>query len=408
MIKIDKIKNFLLSLYMILYILYPKIYGINTILIFLISLYFLICIKYIKLRKGTYIFILLILLFYFIPSINYKNYTSAIINFLTVIVKISPLLIFIQEINLPKESSIYYEKNGRLIKKILLTLLIYIIIINLYNLNINPYFARNMANYNYDIPGVTGLSLFSGGGYFIVYAFIFLILFIVQKYIFFKEKKNFTFIFLFFIFSLIFLIKANFATAFILTMISIVVIIFFNNLHKINIIYSILLILSLIVILNYSFFLREITKLLPSDSIITIRINDMLEDSETSTVSERAYFLENSIKSIKEKPIIGIASQNNYNYNLMKEKIGLHTEWIDYMAQYGLIIGFVYVVFVSIAFTKMVHFVPNKSMKSFYISSAVSTMILGFLNPVTNTGIYLMLFLVIPILDGGFVNEKNI
>ncbi len=401
MLKLSKARIFFLVVYIVFTLLYPKVYYFDYISLFLVAFYFFFDIKNIKISKTLFIYFILILLFYFLPSIMYSSFKSSIVNFFGFFVRISPILIGINELNHFDDLNIisYYKK----ISNIIIFVLLYIFIINIYYLGLNPYFARIMANYTYNVPGVSGCAIASGGGYFAVYGSIFLICYLFKKAIFYK-KKNFVYVILL-ILNFVFILKANFATAFIMMIFTILIFLFVQNFKKKKIFSFVIIIFSMFALVNYKNIAFVITDHLPKDSIISIRLNDAINNSEDSTFGERIDLMQKSFKTISENFLFGISAQYNHDYTKLISKIGLHTEWVDFFARYGVCIALLYFAFIVKAFKILIKSGVDNEL---FITYFITTIFLGFLNPLLNSGCFFFIFLIIPILIVGGRNEKTL
>lgn len=403
MIKLNKIRIFFLTLYMVFYMLYPKIYLFNFISLILIIGYFFCDIKNIKKFKRCIPYIVIILIFYFIPSLYYGAGKSSILNFIDFFVRISPIIIGINELDyLKQESNISSYKKMRII---IIILIIFISVVNIYYLNINPYFARTMANYNYNVPGLSTIGTFSGGGYFIVYGFIFIMCYLFESIFINKNNRNKILYITLMIIISVCIVKANFATAFVMVVASILILLFVENLKKKGIISLALLVIATLSIIHYKDLASFVVDKLPSDSIISIRLQGAVNNSDDSTAYERFKLMQKSINTIKSDFLFGISAKNNHDYYKISSKAGLHTEWLDFFARYGVVLALTYYIFIYKAFKKII---LSNIDKKLFISSLISIILLGFLNPISNAGCYLIIFIVIPILIKGGEYEKNI
>lgn len=403
MIKLNKIRIFFLTLYIFFYMLYPKIYLFNFISLILIFGYFFGNISNIKKAKICIPYIFVILIFYFIPSLYYGASKSSIFNFIDFFVRISPIIIGLNEINyLKQESNLSSYKKIRIM---ILMLIIFVSIVNIYYLNINPYFARIMANYNYNVPGLSTIGTFSGGGYFIIYGFIFIICYLFKRIFIDKNQKNKLLYVILMIIVFICVVKANFATAFVMSIASVLILLFVENFRKRGFISLALLVIVIVSVINYKDLINFAVDNLPPNSIISIRLQDAISNNNDSTAYERFELMQNSVKIIKSDFLFGISAKNNHNYYKMSSKAGLHTEWLDFFARYGVVLAVVYYIFIYSAFKKII---SSNIDRKLFISSLISIILLGFLNPISNAGCYFIIFIVIPILIKGEEHEKDI
>lgn len=404
------LREMILMIYIVLNIACMKIYYSNSILLVLFFSYLILSIKRIKISKKATAVIVLILIAYFIPSLIFGQFTNGIKMFCKIICIISPILIYYIESKFFHDENTY-EKFHKY-KSIFVLELICFFAINMYFLNSNPYFARNMANYNYDIPGVSGLALFSGGGYYIIYGLLFFSIYLLNNCHYEKNVLNKIIFLISYILICIWIFKSNFATAFILLIIGAIIYIITVGTKKTKIFNIILGIIIIICGFNYDAIILNISQLFPSDSIIYIRINDAVNHSDTSTFSERLQLMEKSFESIKDNYLFGLSHKYGYNYNELKAYVGLHTEWIDFIAKYGIIMFAIYVYILARAFKEIMNNYKNTNYYNVFLTSAILLTILGFLNPISNTGSYFIIFQIIPIFIGGrgecIRHEKNV
>lgn len=405
MVKIANFRLFILTLYIVFYLLYPKIYLFNYIILFLTVIYFVLSIYRIKEYKNIFFYLIPIIAFYFIPAIYYNSLYSAIINFADFIVRISPILIGLNEMKYYSELS--NIKKYISIKKIIIILVVFISIINIYYLNNNPYFARIMANYSYNVPGISFWGTISGGGYFAVYGFVFLICYLFNS-VFIEpneNKKSRMINIILLVIAILFMIKANFATAFVMMITSILLLILTENINKKSPISILLIIMVILSVIHYKDLANVAIKNLPQGSIISIRLKDAINNNGDSTTFERFELMKKSVNTIKTNFVFGISAEHNYNYNNMSSIAGLHTEWLDFFVKYGVFLSIEYYLFIYKSFRCIIKSQKNKRL---FISLFISAVLLGCFNPILNGGCFLMVFLIIPIMSLGEKNEKNI
>ncbi|MGN1000559.1 MAG: O-antigen ligase family protein [Bacilli bacterium] len=398
------LRKTMLFIYIVLSLLGMKIYYSNLILSTIFLIYMILSFDKVKINKTVVILILITTFCFVIPSFFYGNLFESFKMLCQMIIVISPILIY--NIELEGQNNIIAISKDSLLCNIIKLLLFLLCFINVIYLTKNPYFARNMANYNYNVPGVHGIALFSGGGYYLIYGLIFLSLYLLN-YIFTTQKVFFKclgIVMYFFVGFVIF--KANFATSFILYIVGAIIFMFLKNLKKKKLFNIIILLIALLGILNYQKIFSSLSQIFPKNSIIYIRINDAINNSEESTYNERLLLVKRSISAIKDKPIFGNSHKYRYNYNLMKESMGLHTEWLDVFAKYGIFIFIEYIVIIFYSFKRLLNDFKNTKYYNLFLSSFFLLLILGFLNPISNTSVYVFIYLVLPILcNGGKTNE---
>lgn len=401
--KISLNKTFLI-LYIIIYLLHMKIYYANYILLITFALYLLFSLKKIIIKPKYFIIIGIFSFAYLLPSLLSGNLYIGLKNILNIILYLSPLIIYIIESKSIGKDNFY----TKVIPKIISLVLIYIFIVSYIFLSKDPYFARIMANHNYNIPGIDGIGLVTGGGYFIIYGLIFLsILFLSRIRNNTNSSQKLKNIILYILTGLL-IFKANFATAFILFMLATVIYIFINSYKKFKFFNILLSIIAIFLAVNYQYVFSVITEFIPEDSIIYIRLNDAVNDTENSTFSERFMLMKRSIATIKDNFFFGISHKYKYNYDLMKSEAGLHTEWIDVLAKYGIIVFLLYAYIIYKVLKNIILKYKNTQYYHVFLTSAIMLAILGFLNPISNTGCLGIIFVVMPLLMGEIKNEKEV
>lgn len=361
--------------------------------------------------KGTinkkYMYLLLAILVYIPMCIINTDILSAIKGFLPILNLVVPILIYDSLIS----KSINNNENMKNIKNLFIVLLVYTISITWYYLSTDIYFARNLANHNeLSTSTYTGLAVASGGGYVLVYGLAIIpviVLALLKKN---KNTKKQKFLYVSIILLLLmFIIKANFATAFILIVASLILgVLKFNKKNKVILI-SFLILITIIGLLNIQIILEYTVKILPDNSIISIRLNEILEYTEASgnvdtdtSFYGRIMLLNKSFNSIIKKPL-GIAYTNNFNYVSMQDELGLHNEWIDLIGKYGIIVGGLVLLFVATSLNQFrKDFKESKYSYEINITIGIIT-VLGFLNPINATTILLLEFVFIPCL----ISNKN-
>lgn len=213
-----------------------------------------------------------------------------------------------------------------------------------------------------------------------------------------------------------FIIKSNFATAFIFMILGILLSITNFNKKKRMIVSVILIGLALITLFNLDTVIDIITDMLPNDSIIAIRLNEITEFGsqddigQSSSFDSRIDLLKKSIESVIANPL-GVGYSSNFDYDKIVNTLGLHNEWIDLVGKYGIVVGGLTIYFIISSLIQL-----YKDMKFSNCSHEIKVSIgiiilLGFFNPIATTSIFLIEFVLVPcllknVLEGK--NEKNI
>lgn len=400
----NKIKNFLLILYSILLLINMKIYYNRYILTMVFFMYLIVALKNIKVKKGLWlIWLTLFLMIYLISSIFNDALSPSIKLLLQMITTFSPIIIF------------YLEKDNFKNKKILTSFVIvtiYLFLINMYYLSTDIYFARMMANYEYNIPNYSGLALFSGGGYYYIYGVILIAILALNNAIDCTKPMKKIFFFLAYFLLVYLVIKSNFATAFLMLLIGSMILLYFKTLKKFK--HKILITFLLITVIVILFALYEeiilyLISILPKDSIISIRLIGMVDDSDSSTFFERMDLMAKSFATIEDYFFFGKAAYYRYDYNAMANEMGLHTEWIDFIAKHGIFISIIFFSFLYKSFKTLYNKYKTTNYSPVIITGIIVLILLGFLNPISNTSCFLMLFTILPVfIERSIINDKTI
>ncbi|MGM0877158.1 MAG: O-antigen ligase family protein [Bacillota bacterium] len=304
------------------------------------------------------------------------------------------------------------KKNAMFLLKVMTPILLYTVVATLYYLFSNPYIARYMANFdpsrgidasmgiNVDLPTAIG------GGYILIYGvfllppvFLFLAKSILKKPLARLCSLGIA------AFLLYFIIKSGFATAFILSIAGCTLT--FLLLNKQKLISRVIIILSVfwvsLIFLNeevLSEIIHSITNLLPYDSIIAVRLNEIVPalyaSANDSSFSNRLHGLEKSWTAFIENPFLGVGYKVGFDYMSVAAFTGLHTEWLDMLAQYGLFLGVPLLLFIGITFNELIKLFIGTSMEQVIKLVVVIIFLVGFLNPILNTSIFIIALLFIP------------
>lgn len=127
-------------------------------------------------------------------------------------------------------------------------------------------------------------------------------------------------------------------------------------------------------------------------AIANILSGDM---THIDTLSRRFMLANWSLVSFKNNPIFGI-NWKNHTYG----KIGCHMQWADDLGRYGIIGN----IFIIINYFMLAKYTINNTDKCFVKNSLVTVwimfFILGFLNPCLSATNLMMMFVVIPSIEG--------
>ncbi|OMD89411.1 O-antigen ligase family protein [Paenibacillus odorifer] len=300
-------------------------------------------------------------------------------------------------------------QNSKLIIKVMTPVLIYTVFVTLYYLNSNPYVARNMANYDPSISTNINLPLAIGGGYVLIYGIIFLppVLLYLAKNICEKLLSKILLL-LIALFLLYFIVKSGFATAFIISFAGSLLAVMLTQKQKtFNRVFltSIILITS-IIFLNIEIFsevISSIIRMLPENSIITIRLNEIIPTlygniSDSTSFSRRLNNLDMTIDSFLGNPILGIGYKVGFDYSAISLITGQHTEWLDNLSQYGLFLGVPYLLYFATSFRGVIRQFKSTNLEVIMSITILMMILLGFLNPILTSSAFLVTMLYIPCL----------
>lgn len=360
--------------------------------------------------KRKYLYLFSFFIIYVTLGLINGNPMQIVKNISMLVLNLTPFFIFDYLDSLKSKNKLYI--NVTEIKRTMNILLTYTISITTYYLFRNPYIARYMANFdpsrgidtsmgiNIDLP------IAIGGGYTLVYGIILLpplFIYLLKNQIF--NIKNKTKPILISIAILFFIIKAGFATAFLLSGgATLITMVLSSKKRIINKIIIILLVLCFIFMVSNPFLLnltiQMISELLPENSIISVRLNEIIPAiygrANESSFLMRIHGLEKSINAIAENPIFGVGYKVGFDYTSISNYASLHTEWIDILAQYGIVFGGLLLLFIGFSFRDLLKLFSNTEMELLIRILIMTVIILGFLNPIFTSSIYLILMVYVP------------
>jgi hypothetical protein len=360
--------------------------------------------------KKKYFFLFWYITGYSLMGLLYGDPIQIVKNVNMFIVSLAPFFIFDWVFSPARINK--RKQNAEFLLKIMTPILLYTIVATLYYLFSNPYIARYMANFdpskgidpnmeiNIDLPTAIG------GGYVLVYGVILLppiFLFIVKGVL---KKPISRFVSLgIAIFLLYFIIKSGFATAFILSVVGCALTFILMNKQKL---FSTMIIIPLVFCVSLIFLneqllsgiIQSIISLLPYDSIISVRLNEIIPalygSTTDSSFSNRLHGLEKSWTAFTENAFLGVGYKVGFEYISIAAYTGLHTEWLDLLAQNGLFLGVPLLLFMGITFIELIKIFKGTSMEPVIKLMVIIIIIVGFLNPILNTSIFIVALLFIP------------
>lgn len=165
-----------------------------------------------------------------------------------------------------------------------------------------------------------------------------------------------------------------------------------------------ILVVTIFIVLffNLYIFLPDILNFLGLEEyeVLYRRMNEVISlasgnSQDASDFSTRINLSLSSLETFSNNILFGIGYIYDYSFFMMQSNgIGMHAEWFDSLAKYGLFAVFLF-------------FFIKKSV-NLYIGKSISIMmfiLLGFLNPVLSFQILFVVFYLIPLL--GVLNSKN-
>lgn len=387
---------------------YFRYLGFALVLLFLIP--FVITNNQLLLKKKYFLLGMFILLYSTI-GFMYSDPVRIIKNLSTFILSLAPFFIF--DWVFSPTRSMNRVKYAKILSKTITLVLMYTIGMTLYYLFSDPYIARHMTAYDPSTSIDTSLGInvdlmpiAIGGGFNLIYGVILLppIFLFLAKSI---EKNLMQKIFYTFLagFLLYFIIKSGFATAFILSSAGCVFSLVMMKKYKIvGTMFSLLAILTgLLIVLNKNLLeglIFKVVSFMPSDSIISIRLSEIVPalymGNQTSSFSGRLQRLEKTITAFLDHYAIGVGYIGRFDYISVESFTGFHTEWLDILAQYGLIMGIPWLLFIGITLGEMVNLFKGTVMHSLVKLIVVMIILVGFLNPILHTSIFIIALIFIP------------
>ena len=152
----------------------------------------------------------------------------------------------------------------------------------------------------------------------------------------------------------------------------------------------------------FSSFLNEISFLFGEKSIIGDRLNSIIpvlyEGKTDSAFGDRIVRTLKSIEVFFQYPVLGIGVHIGFNYATLNNYIGMHTEWIDLLAQFGLPIATCLFYFLIKSYKKVKNHIVSMQGKEIYSVIGVIYIFCGFFDPIMSTNMLFVLFIFAPCL----------
>lgn len=357
--------------------------------------------------KKKYICFFLFIMGYILLSAINGDFSQIIKNTCMILLNFAPFFLSDWLFSVNRRDRLL--QNSRLLLKVITLILIYTISATLYYLFKNPYIARNMANYDPSSGMATDLPLAIGGGYVLIYGIILIppIFLYIAKSL--KLKLGWRLIyFISALFLFYFIIKSGFATAFIISLAGSIISIFVTSKQRmVNRTWITISILGLaVVFLNIDLLaglINYVIRFLPADSIIAVRLNEIIpalfgSSTDVSSFSMRLNGFDKTISAFLEQPFFGVGYKVGFDYLKVSFYTGLHTEWLDNLSQYGLILSLFYFGFIIRSFQELVQLFKLTPFNKIVKLLILMLVIVGFLNPIITTSIFVIMMIYLPAL----------
>ncbi|MDS0526535.1 hypothetical protein NNC19_12660 [Clostridium sp. SHJSY1] len=388
--------------YIVISLLYIKTDNFRYICFFLMILFivgFFILKKKVHLRMK-YAILILFLILVTISFLSTSGLVESIKNTVMIILSFAPIFIF---------DFFYLENsNDRKYAKIFLCfiipVLLYTVFATLYYLYSDPQVAREMVTWNPSSEVIDStLPIAIGGGYALIYGVMLIpvVLFYIIRRIQCKAKMKLLY-FILMLFFLYFIFRSGFTTAFLISLFGIYIVFLSNIQH--NKVLKMIIISVVTIIAGYLciYFgvLDYIGGLLPSDSIISIRLNEirpaLFNGNKISSFGLRLELLQKSFSAFINNPLFGVGYKVGQSYANEGTLLGLHSEWVDNLGRYGIVMGLPYFSFIFLCFRDLIKKYKNTKYKDLIVILVCLIILLGFCNPIKTSSAFLFLFVVVP------------
>lgn len=405
-------KVYLFIPYIILMLIYLKISIFRYAAILLLLLPLTVSMLMDKKVPKRYLLLYAFLALHLCTALHTSSVLSGIKIVLQDVIWVAPIFIF------DAIESIDAEKKRNICKTIFLLMTVtlgYCMVRSyMYSLS-NPYAIRSMANFDV-VETPAGMPLAIGGGYPLIFSCIILAPYFIclwKNYGRDNRRIGFASI-IAFVFTVLLLVSSNVTTAVLLAVAGSAWMIVINRKSNNAIILTVVLILLTIVVTTpkaLAGVVDFVSGFFNDRSIIYIRLQEILPalsgNSSSSAFGDRLVLAERSFSTIMNHPILGAGFYAGFNYNNLTKYVGHHSEWIDFLATYGVLNGGLFLTFLYTSFKNLLVAPCLKKNKSFYVALAILYVIIGFMDPVLSTNALMILFVYIPCAEyaiGG--NEK--
>lgn len=365
------------------------------------ALFIMICIFSSKIYLNEFLnikclaLILFIAVAYLIIITKYQDnyYMSSAINPFTCVILYS-IYIYLKISN--------FEFRKKVVKCALwgyvLTSIVTFIVVTIY-----PYAIRDTAS------GITTISFFLGyGGFDFIYGVIIINIAIFCYLIKRKNVKNKWLYYIIVLLNTILISMSGYTTAFLLN-IGFIVLSYFYSKKYLKIMF-----LSVIIfmILNTSFLSQIFYNISEVEFLPTIVKSRVYEMARTiNGTGEMQYLNEEGERGERFKQSLNLFLEHPITGNMWINKsadYGMHTEWIDRLAQYGLLMVALLFVFWFGLYKDTKKIYKEKNLNEFIIKiSYMYFFVLGFLNPCTYVMTVVPLFIIVPYVDEIFTMKQD-
>lgn len=401
--------------YIALMLLYLKVSLFRYVATALLVLPLIICIVINRAIPRRHLLIIAFLAAHFCMAAHTASIASSVKIVLQDLIWIAPIFIYdvIEAIDDNRRKSIC----GFIFKLMSLILAYCMVRSFLYALS-NPYAIRSMANYDVTETPV-GMPLAIGGGYPLIFSCIILAPYFIYlgKMHWKTNKKIATISVGAFVFTMMLLVASNVTTAVLLAAAASAWMLVVNRKSNNMIILAVVLVLLAVIVTNPQLLARIIkmvSNIFDTKSIIYIRLQEILPAlsgaNSSSAFGDRFMLAERSWSTIWDCPFLGAGFQVGYNYDALTNYVGHHSEWLDFLATYGIFIGGLFLVFLYRSIKTLLNASWLKENKAIYTVLFIIFGVIGIMDPVLSTNALLILFVYIPCAEcaiGGMNNEKN-
>ena len=389
--------------FVILSILYLKnnIFQYALFALFLVPMFF-----YIVQRKTIslkYLYLIGFLVIQFLLSLVSSSISTSIKNSAQYILNIAPIILYDCSMKYLNEddrflcSKSFAKTSGIFFGYCLIASFIYA--------QTSIYALRNLATVTVATSGNSSLPLAIGGGYPLIFALVILspfLLFIATKY---PNKPLWKFgLIALVVFIEIFIVETNNTTSVLISLLGCLLVVLSGRkkdytrwvigLGGMVIIYLLTNPLILGNILDF------IANLFDQNSIIRVRLSEIVpalySSNTNSSFGLRLHGYQKSWNSFISHPIEGVGIHSGYDYMALADHLGWHCEWLDMLAEFGLILASFYIAFLFCSYRETYNSFKYTESKIIYRICGILFIFMGFLDPIMNGNMVLTLFLVIP------------